>query len=83
MTPNLFEMTNTELKQFLSEHRNDQKAFQAALEVLSSRRNPAHRQPPPFSLADPESEVKALLNEKLNLIEHQQSGTPLKPTDQE
>lgn len=82
MTPNLSEMTNTELKQYLSEHRNDQEAFQAALEVLMSRRNPANRQPSPFSLADPESEVKTLLSEKLNLA-RRQFNTALKPTDPE
>ncbi|AFZ32972.1 hypothetical protein Glo7428_4533 [Gloeocapsa sp. PCC 7428] len=66
MTPNLSLMTNTELKQYLSQHRNDQEAFRAALEVLMSRRNPTNRQPYPFDLANPESEVEALLKEKLH-----------------
>jgi len=65
MTPNLSQMTNTELKRYLSEHRNDQEAFQAALEVLMSRRNPANRQPSPFDLANPEREVEAIFREKL------------------
>jgi hypothetical protein len=59
-------MTNAELKRYLSEHRNDQEAFQAALEVLMSRRNLANRQPYPFSLANPEREVEAIFREKLN-----------------
>lgn len=66
MTPNLSQMTNTELKQYLSEHRNDEAAFQAALAVLMNRRNPSNRQPYPFDLASPESEVEALLKEKFN-----------------
>jgi hypothetical protein len=66
MTSNLFQMTNAQLKQYLSEHRNDQDSFQAALEVLLSRRNPANRQPYPFNLTDPEKEVEAIFREKLN-----------------
>lgn len=69
MTSNLSEMTNTELKQYLSEHRNDQQAFQSALEVLMSRRNPANRQPYPFGLADPKTEVEAIFRKKLNQTE--------------
>jgi hypothetical protein len=81
MTSDLSQMTNTELKQYLSEHRNDQEAFRAALEVLMSRRNPATRQPYPFDLADPESEVEAILRSKLDHIERQRSDTALEPTD--
>lgn len=69
MMPNLFKMTNTELKQYISENRNNNEAFQAAMEVLMSRRNPANRQPYPFELANPEIEVEAILREKLNNIE--------------
>lgn len=66
MMLNLSEMTNTELKRYISEHRNDVEAFQAAMEVLMSRRNPANRHPYPFELENPEVEVEALLREKLN-----------------
>jgi hypothetical protein len=66
MTPNLSQMTNAELKRYLSEHRNDQEAFQAALQVLMGRRNPANRQPYPFNLANPEREVEAIFRKKLN-----------------
>lgn len=69
MMPNLPEMTNTELKRYISEHRNDIEAFQAAMEVLMSRRNPANRQPYPFELANPEVEVEAILRERLNQVE--------------
>ena len=52
MKPNLEQMTNTELKHYMSEHRNDEVAFRSALQVLLNRRDPnAVRQPYPFDLA--------------------------------
>ncbi|MBW4563615.1 MAG: hypothetical protein KME32_21220 [Mojavia pulchra JT2-VF2] len=65
MMQNLSQMTNTELKRFLSENRNNEEAFRAALEVLMSRRDPATQQPYPFDLENPETQVEALLREKL------------------
>lgn len=66
MTHDLHQMTNTELKQYLSAHRNEEQAFRAALEVLISRRDPNKPyQPYPFDLSDPEGEVQAILAEKL------------------
>ena len=66
MMSNLSQMTNIELKRYISEHRNDIAAFQAAMEVLMSRRNPANLHPYPFELANPEMEVEAILRQKLN-----------------
>lgn len=66
---NLDEMTNTELKRYLSENRNDEAAFRAGLEVLISRRSPATQQPYPFDLENPEIQVEALLREKLSQFE--------------
>jgi hypothetical protein len=63
-------MTNAELKQYISAHRNDEEAFRAALEELISRRDPnAAYQPYPFDLADPEGEVKAILRKKIKQAE--------------
>ncbi|WP_207714040.1 hypothetical protein [Scytonema sp. UIC 10036] len=63
-------MTNAELKQYISQHRNNEEAFRAALEVLMSRRDPnAPYQPYPFELTDPKSEVEALLIEKIKQTE--------------
>lgn len=59
-------MTNTELKCYISEHRNDSNAFQAAMEVIMSRRNPANRHRYPLELANPKVKVEAILREKLN-----------------
>lgn len=69
MMLNLSQMTNIELKRYISENRNDTEAFQAAMEVLMSRRNPANRHPYPFELANPEVEVEAILREKLDQAE--------------
>jgi hypothetical protein len=69
MRLDLSQMTNTELKRYLSEHRNEDEAFRAVLEVLMNRRNPANRQPYPFDLANPESEVEAILKERFNQTE--------------
>ncbi|MEH2145571.1 DUF6887 family protein [Nostoc sp.] len=69
MMQNLNQMTNTELKQYISEHRNEEEAFRAALQVLMSRSDSAIQQPYPFDLDNPESEVEALLREKLNRSE--------------
>jgi hypothetical protein len=70
MMQNLSEMTNTELKQYISEHRNNPDSFEAAMAVVMSRRNPANLQPYPLDLANPEVEVEAILREKLNNYRH-------------
>ncbi|MBW4621142.1 MAG: hypothetical protein KME17_17510 [Cyanosarcina radialis HA8281-LM2] len=70
MTPDLHQMTNAELKEYISAHRNDDRAFRAALEVIMSRRDPnAPYQPYPFDLSDPESEVQAIFADKLKRTE--------------
>jgi hypothetical protein len=62
-------MTNTELKRYISEHRNDIDAFEAAMEVLMSRRNPANRHPYPLELENPEVEVEGIIRKKLDRSE--------------
>ncbi|WP_448573689.1 DUF6887 family protein [Trichothermofontia sp.] len=70
MMQNLDNLTTPELKRYLSEHRNDEEAFRVALQVLMSRRDPnAPRQPYPFDLENPESEVEAILRAKLKQSE--------------
>jgi hypothetical protein len=70
MMQNLNQMTTPELKRYLSEHRNDEEAFHAALQVLMSRRDPnAPRQPYPFDLDNPEREIEAILRQRLNQVE--------------
>jgi hypothetical protein len=69
MTPNLSQITNTEMKRYLSDCRNNEEAFRAGLEVLMSRRNPANLQPYPFDLTDPQGEVEAILRERFNQSE--------------
>jgi hypothetical protein len=65
MTQNLSQLTNSELKHYLAENRNNEEAFRAALTVLMSRRDPMAQQPYPFDLENPEIQVEALLKEKL------------------
>ncbi|MCU0569547.1 MAG: hypothetical protein MUF49_23595 [Oculatellaceae cyanobacterium Prado106] len=65
MMQDLSQMTSTELKRFISEHRNNDEAFRAALEVLMERCDPDDLQPFPFSLENPEAEVGALLRKKI------------------
>jgi hypothetical protein len=70
MMQNLDLMTITELKRYLSEHRNDEAEFRAALQVLMNRRDPnTPRQPYPFDLDNPEQEVEAVLRNKLKQVE--------------
>lgn len=64
MRPNLADMTNTELKRYMSKHRNDDEAFHAAMEVMMSRRNPANQRPYPLDLKQAEAELRALLEEQ-------------------
>jgi hypothetical protein len=66
MTPDLHQMTDAELKQYISAHRNDEQAFHAALEVVLSRRDPSvPSQPYPLDLPDPLGTLTALFAEKL------------------
>lgn len=69
MMQNLNQMTNIELKRYLSEHRNEEEAFRSTLQVLMNRYDSATQHPYPFDLDNPEREVEALLKEKLNLTE--------------
>lgn len=70
MMENLHKMTNAELKKYLSQYRNDEEAFRAGLQVLMSRRgSETVRQPYPFDLANPETEVEGILRKKLEQSE--------------
>ena len=75
MTQDLNQLTNTELKRYLSEHRNNDDAFHDALQVLMSRRDPnAPRYPYPYAMADPEREVEAIFREKIRQLEQERSA---------
>jgi hypothetical protein len=65
MMQSLDQMTNLEIKHYLSEQRNDEAAFRAGFQILMNRRDPSMRQPYPLDLVDPEGEVETLLKEKL------------------
>lgn len=70
MNQDLNQMTNAELKRYISEHRNDDQAFRAGLQVLMNHRDPnAVRYPYPFDMVDPVGEVEAILKERLGQTE--------------
>ncbi|MBW4691251.1 MAG: hypothetical protein KME27_05735 [Lyngbya sp. HA4199-MV5] len=74
MTQDLNQLTNAELKQDISVHRNNDEAFHEALQVLMSRRDPnAITYPYPYDMADPEREVEAILRERISQIERDQA----------
>ncbi|XGV96016.1 MAG: hypothetical protein ACAF41_25175 [Leptolyngbya sp. BL-A-14] len=74
MTQDLNQLTNAELKRYISERRNDGEAFHAALQVLMSRRDPnAITYPYPYDMADPMREGEAIFREKLSQIERERS----------
>ncbi len=64
MKKSLSEMTNSELRQYLSKHRNDEEVFSQALEVLLSRKKDGFKYPNPYSM--PYEEVEAIFKSKLN-----------------
>ncbi|PSB24632.1 DUF6887 family protein [Stenomitos frigidus] len=75
MTQDLNQLTNAELKRYLSEHRNNDDAFHDALQVLMSRRDPnAPRYPYPYDMVDPEREVEAIFRARIRQIEQDQSA---------
>ena len=59
--PNLDEMTNSELKQYLSKHRNNDEAFSEALGELLNR-NP-NTQPYPADM--PPEEIEQVIREHI------------------
>lgn len=75
MTQDLNQLTNAELKRYISEHRNNDEAFHEALQILMSRRDPnAITYPYPYDMADPEREVEAIFRERMSQIEREQSA---------
>ncbi|MGK7876887.1 MAG: hypothetical protein AB4426_27435 [Xenococcaceae cyanobacterium] len=67
MKKSLSEMTNSELRRYLSEHRNDEEAFSQALEVLLSRKKDGFKYPSPYEM--PYEEVEGIFKSKLNQSE--------------
>ncbi len=57
-------MNNAELRQYLSENRNNETAFSEALEVLMSRKQNSFKYPPPDEMSY--EEVEAIFKAKLS-----------------
>ena len=62
MMTDLKKMSKTELKQYLSAHRNNDEAFSQGLEELMSRRDP-NAKTYPYDM--PPKEVEAILREQI------------------
>lgn len=64
MKKSLSQMNNTELRQYLSENRNDEKKFSQALELLMSRKTENFKYPPASEMD--REEIEAIFQAKLN-----------------
>jgi predicted CopG family antitoxin len=64
MNKSFSEMTNPELNRYLSEHRNDEKAFSQALEVLLSRKKDGFK----YHYNMPSEEAEAIFKAKINQL---------------
>lgn len=66
MKKSLSQMNNIELRQYLSENRNDEEKFTQALEILMNRKKNKLKYPPPseMQLEEIEAIFKAKLEQK-------------------
>ena len=64
MKKQLSDMNNTELRQYLSEHRHDEEAFSQALEILLSRKKNLFKYPPASEMNY--QEIEYIFKKKLN-----------------
>ena len=64
MNKSLSQMSNRELRQYLSENRNDEEKFSQALEKLMSRKKENFKYPPPSEIN--REEIEAIFQAKLN-----------------
>ncbi|NEO57497.1 MAG: hypothetical protein F6K54_33165 [Okeania sp. SIO3B5] len=64
MNKSLSQMNNRELRQYLSENRNDEEKFSQALELLMSRKTKSFKYPPPSEIE--KEEIEAIFQAKLN-----------------
>ncbi|MGK7924518.1 MAG: hypothetical protein AB4290_04565 [Spirulina sp.] len=66
MTRDITTLSNSELKEYIKVHRNDDEAFHEALKVLMSRSN-GQKYPSPVEMS--QEEVEAIFREKIKPIE--------------
>jgi len=64
MKKTLSQMSNIEIRQYLSENRHDEEKFSQALELLMSRKEDNFKYPPPSEMNT--TEIETLLKAKLN-----------------
>ncbi len=78
MTNDLNQMTTSELKRYISENRNDDESFRAALQVLMSR--PTIKMPYPDGSEESQHQIEEFFREKLGLSD-QDGFNNLKATE--
>jgi hypothetical protein len=66
MSQDLNELTTADLKQYLSQHRNEPGVFHDCLQILMQRSEGAERHPYPFDLPNQEATVAAILQAKID-----------------
>ena len=64
MKKSLLEMSDTEIRQYLSENRHNEEAFSQALEVLMNRKRDNFKYPPPSEMDA--AEIEAIFKAKLD-----------------
>jgi len=65
MNKSLSEMSNRELRQYLSENRHNEDLFSQALELLMSRKSENFKYPPPSEMDA--AEIEAIFKARLDL----------------
>lgn len=64
MKKQLTEMTNQELRQYLSKNRHNEEAFSQALEILMSRKTDPFKYPPPSEMNY--QDIETIFQNKIN-----------------
>lgn len=64
MKKQLSEMTDQELRQYLSKNRHNEEAFSQALEILINRKTDPFKYPPPSEMNY--QEIEAMFQKKIN-----------------
>jgi hypothetical protein len=69
MNQALEQLSDAELRSFMSEHRNDEEAFSQALQVLMERKKYSFKYPPPQEMST--DEIEAIFRAKLRKNERE------------
>lgn len=65
MSQSLNQMSNADLKRYISQHRNNEEAFRSALQILIDRSESSSSYLSPLKMTNPKIELEAIFREKL------------------